>query len=208
MMEAFLAALFGALLCCNPETRGQPFYKPALTGRKTGDAFEDDNYETQPANGPQATPVEMLRVNESDDLVWVQALKWDYDREVYEDRYKRIKTIGLEGFGLSCPDTPDDVAALLVSLPKGFVHNPDYGLGLAKDYKSIIEAIEEVSDIEHLIISRVRQTTVDANTYILKFSAYDAVRKGINNTHIKSAEHRQEGKEDPGIQQLGPPVES
>src|ERR1035441_5341643 len=161
------------------------FYTPAVTGRETGSIIDDDD-EPQPASVRKATPVEMLGVNEADDMVRIRALKWNYDRELYEDRYRRIKTISLEGFGFTCPDTPDDVTELVVNLPKGFVHSPDFGLGLAKEYRVIIETIEELNDIEGLIISRVRQTTVAANTYILSFGAYDAVRKAINNTHANA----------------------
>ncbi len=95
-------------------------------------------------------------------------------------KYKRIKKITLEGFDLGTPVSVEDVTDLLEDLPSGFVKDFSYGLGLVKDYRFIIDAIEEIPQIKHFVISQENETGISGQSYTLSFNHYDSIRRGIN----------------------------
>ncbi len=91
----------------------------------------------------------------------------------------------MEGFNFTIPESVEDVHALLEELPSGFVKDFAYGLGLQKDYRFIIDAIEQIPQIKHLIISRKNKTGISEEFYTLSFKEYDAIRRGINRITVK-----------------------
>jgi hypothetical protein len=95
-------------------------------------------------------------------------------------KYKQIESITLEGFDFSLPGSEDDVVALLDELPAGFVKDFSYGLGLVKDYRFIIEILETVPQIKHLVVSRENETGIADDLFTLSFKEYDAIRRGLN----------------------------
>ena len=108
-------------------------------------------------------------------------------------KYDKINSIVLEGFGFSTPETKDEVMDILENLPSGFIKNPEYGLGLLKDYKSIISSIEQIQEIEELVISKIQDTNVNEKLYILNFSHFETIRKEINRiSRIHQAESKTE----------------
>jgi hypothetical protein len=111
-------------------------------------------------------------------------------------KYKRIESITLEGFDFEMPASAEDLPELLEGLPSGFVKDFGYGLGLVKDYRFIIYAIEEAPQIKHLVISWENDTAVSGECYILSFKDYDVIRRGIN--RITSTQQR-EGANDKWI---------
>jgi copper chaperone CopZ len=97
-----------------------------------------------------------------------------------QPKYRRIESITLAGFGFPTPRTVEDVRNMLVDLPAGFVKNYQYGLGLLKDYRFIIDAIEEIDGIESLVISVEKPSEIQAKFYTLNFEDFDSIRRGIN----------------------------
>lgn len=97
-----------------------------------------------------------------------------------EPKYDQIESIVLDGWGYQIPQSESEIEELLQELPAGFVKDYSYGLGLVKDYRCIITAIEHIPQIRHLIISSDEETGVSGDTYTLSFSDYDAIRKGLN----------------------------
>jgi hypothetical protein len=111
-------------------------------------------------------------------------------------KYEQIEIITLEGFGFEIPKSIGDVHALLEELPSGFVKDFTYGLGFQKDYRFIIDAIERISQIKHLVISRQNKTGVSEEFYTLNFKEYDSIRRTINRI---TARYQNDGAEDKGI---------
>jgi hypothetical protein len=97
-----------------------------------------------------------------------------------QPKYQQILSITLEGFHFAIPESVEDVHALLEELPSGFVKDFAYGLGLQKDYRFIIDAIEQIPQIKHLVISKKNKTGISEEFYTLSFKEYDAIRRGIN----------------------------
>ena len=61
-------------------------------------------------------------------------------------------------FEWKVPTSSDEVMELLEELPSGFTKDYDYGLGLAKNYRFIIEAVEELSDCTEIVISTAKSS--------------------------------------------------
>ena len=61
----------------------------------------------------------------------------------------------------SVPESEAQIIAILESLPAAFTKDYDYGLGLAKPYRFIVEAVEELSDCKEIVISRAGETRVE-----------------------------------------------
>jgi hypothetical protein len=95
-------------------------------------------------------------------------------------KYNKTESITLEGFGFTTPETAEDVIYLLEELPSGFIKDYEYGLGLLKDYRFIINAIEEIPNIKHLVISKNQKSNIDNDNFILNYSEFEIIRKGIN----------------------------
>ena len=80
------------------------------------------------------------------------------------------------------PLDEDDVQRVLQGLPPGFSKDLRFGLGLAKPYWPIVEAVEQLSDCTEMILSRERRTGVDDEdgAFYIAFDDFDALRKSIN----------------------------
>ena len=102
-----------------------------------------------------------------------------------EPKYRQIETIVLEGFGFGTPETADEVKAALEDLPTGLVKNHQYGLGLLKECRFIINAIEKLREVTQLIISMKRPTKCSKHSYILSFDDFDSIRRAINRITAK-----------------------
>ncbi|MGE0085275.1 MAG: Shedu immune nuclease family protein [Desulfococcaceae bacterium] len=113
-----------------------------------------------------------------------------------KEKYNRIKSITLEGFDYNLPETIEDIEAILEDMPSGFIKDYEYGLGLLKDYRFIIEAIEELPEIEHLCICKEASTRISGNIYHLNFNDYNSIRKGINRI---SENHQENARIDKSI---------
>ena len=78
----------------------------------------------------------------------------------------------------------EDIVMMLESLPSGFTKDYDYGLGLAKEYRFMVNAIQELSDCTEIFISPVQETMADEEQKIFYVSTddFDVMRKSLNNT--------------------------
>ena len=108
-----------------------------------------------------------------------------------KQKYSQIKRITLadtslwnSAFGWTTPSSPDEVMELLEEFPSGFIkdYDYDYGLGLAKNYRFIVEAIEELSDCTEIVISKSEPTAISEKDKIFTISAtdFERARKALN----------------------------
>jgi hypothetical protein len=82
-------------------------------------------------------------------------------------KYAQIECITLDdtdimlGFDGAVPTTPEDVRDVLENLPSTFTKDYAYGLGLAKPYRFIIDAVEALSDCTGIVITGKQATGPD-----------------------------------------------
>ena len=135
---------------------------------------------------------ELMMINGQDDFISISPINTLASQDNYlKPKYNQIISITLEGFGFNTPETKDELIDVLEEFPSGFIKNPEYGLGLLKEYRSVISSIEQIPEIKHLIISKIHDTNVNKDFYILSFSDFEKIRKGINRI---SKTHQDESK--------------
>ncbi len=79
------------------------------------------------------------------------------------------------------PETVDDVIEVLSDFPSGFTKNPDFGLGLGKEYRFVIDTVEELSDCTILDLT-TDETRVDESksTFYISAQDFDDLRRTLN----------------------------
>ncbi|MGE0180760.1 MAG: Shedu immune nuclease family protein [Parvularculaceae bacterium] len=104
-------------------------------------------------------------------------------------KYSKIKAITLEDIDLinvdfenSPPSDPESVCEMLGELPAAFTKNPDHGLGLTKEYRFIIDAVEALSGCDAIVISSKEKTRTDesAGIFYISYGDFDEMRRKIN----------------------------
>lgn len=104
-------------------------------------------------------------------------------------KYHQIERITLSdsdllnsAFGFTTPTSADDVMEILETLPSGFTKDYDFGLGLAKDYRFIVETVEELSDCTEIVISKSAPTSIDQANKIFSIALadFEKARKALN----------------------------
>ena len=80
------------------------------------------------------------------------------------------------------PSTPQEVMEVLEELPSGFIKNYDFGLGLLKDYRFIVEAVEALSECTEIVISDARETGIvpRSNCFYISWDDFEELRKKLN----------------------------
>ena len=115
---------------------------------------------------------------------------WPTHADFLKPKYGQIERISLplpedvcETLKKKKPTTADDLLDLLQNeLLPGFTKDPDYGLGLAREYKDIIDAIEQHSNCVEIYIDADNETSINLSLgiFILNENDYDEARKKIN----------------------------
>ena len=79
------------------------------------------------------------------------------------------------------PSTQEEVMQVLEQLPPAFTKDYDHGLGLAKSYRFIVDAVEKLSDCNEIVIFE-RETGIDQREKIFSISAndFETARKSLN----------------------------
>lgn len=129
-----------------------------------------------------SSEVNLLLINGKDDFITIFPTNTlpQYSDFFLKKKYNKIESITLEGFGFTTPETAEDVIYLLEELPSGFIKDYEYGLGLLKDYRFIISAIEEVPNIKFLVISKKNKNNIKNDIFTLNYSEFEIIRKSTN----------------------------
>lgn len=134
--------------------------------------------------------VKLLEINGQDAYITVSPIntlptnpgflkpKYDQVREIVIAETD-LWNVNLDG---ELPKTRDDILAVLHELPSAFTKDPDYGLGLGKDYRFIIDTVEELTNCTSIMISPSEATRADENEGIFYISSadFEEMRRKIN----------------------------
>ena len=118
--------------------------------------------------------------------------------EFLKPKYGKIERITLDGaeivgrLGWDSFSTPEEVRDLLENLPSAFTKDFAYGLGLAKPYRFIIDAVEMLSDCVEIVITDEHDTGPDPNDNSLFYIStrdFERLRNELNkiDRHVQSA---------------------
>ena len=132
---------------------------------------------------PESFRAMILFINGQDDFLTIYPINTlDGHDGFLKPKYDRITCITLDGFGFGIAETVDEVKELLEGLPSGFVKDCDFGLGLLKEYRFIIDAVEEISNCSEIVISKRNKTGIDEESRIftISYSDFNGSRKELN----------------------------
>ncbi|MDO9267771.1 MAG: hypothetical protein Q7T96_01510 [Methylobacter sp.] len=97
----------------------------------------------------------LLWVNGQDNFLEIFPINTLPNDDFLQPKYAQIQSIMLEGFNYKTPETIEEVKEILENLPSGFIKDYDYGLGLQKDYRFIINALENIHGINQSVITNL-----------------------------------------------------
>ena len=134
--------------------------------------------------------VKLLEFNSQDGTLSIFPISMLGTRSGFlKPKYGRIKCITLAGISTpiwkadgTLPMDREGVLEYLENLPSGFTKDPDFGLGLAKDYRFIVSAVEELSSCTEILIWQNDETypDEDSGTFYVSHTDFDAMRRSIN----------------------------
>lgn len=106
-----------------------------------------------------------------------------------------VKRISVENAFPICSQDEDGTFNLqLKQLPAGFVQDLYEGFGLIYMLRFIVEAIEELSEIEEIRICDDEDTSVQGSMFRLPLAVYNRARKTLNRTHRAAVNFANEEK--------------
>ena len=78
----------------------------------------------------------------------------------------------------------DEIREMLEELPSTLTKDYDYGLGFAMPYRFIVEAVEQLSNADEIVLSNSHNTGPDSTgrRFFLSYRDLDTMRKQLNNT--------------------------
>jgi Domain of unknown function (DUF4263) len=128
--------------------------------------------------------VKLLLISGQDNFVTLYPVNTLAGHEDFlKPKYEKVMRITLAGFDFTTPDDVDGVLDLLESLPSSFVKDYDYGLGLLKDYRFIVNAVEELSDCAEIVIAKGVSTGIeegDPAVFNISYRDFEDARKSVN----------------------------
>jgi hypothetical protein len=112
--------------------------------------------------------IKLLDINAQHKFLTIYPISTFGDRSDFlEPKYGQIERITLDdtdiisGRGWDATSTPEDVLDVLEHLPSTFTKDYAYGLGLAKPYRFIIDAVQELSDCTEIVVTDKHATGPD-----------------------------------------------
>lgn len=97
-----------------------------------------------------------------------------------KQKYDKINEISIKVDLDSAPYKKDEVVECLQKLPAGFIKDIRYGLGLTKEYRAIVSAVEEHTKHQRLVIGDEKTGDTDYECFHLKLHDYDEIRRSCN----------------------------
>lgn len=98
-----------------------------------------------------------------------------------KQKYDQIELIEIEVCFDSAPYTKEEVVDCLQQLPSGFVKDLRYGLGLIKDYRFVISAIEEQTNFKNVCIGKEKTgDDCEFDFFHLNVDDFDEMRRNCD----------------------------
>lgn len=141
----------------------------------------------------------LLEINGQHQFLTIYPINTLGDRSDFlKPKYGQIERITLDDtdiiseIGWDATSTPEDVRDVLENLPSTFIKDYAYGLGLAKPYRFIIDAVESLSDCTEIVITGTHATGPDPNgngIFYISTQDFEQARVELNkiDRHAQSA---------------------
>lgn len=125
----------------------------------------------------------IVEINRANLTTIIRPLNTLIESTFYFDSKYDIKEIVIEGLVTDIEKLDSGIFGLY-GLPTGFTRTIEYGLGLEKKYKILINTIQKhFSSCDKLIISYERQTSMTSKHIIINLEDFEKIKKGIDRNH-------------------------
>jgi Domain of unknown function (DUF4263) len=113
-----------------------------------------------------------------------------------QSKYGTVTTITFahEHFGFSLPKDRDDFIGILEGLPAGCAKQFQYGLGLAWEYRFLVEAIAHIEGVTEIILTGGHETRLEPPVYMLGVKRYHELRRGLRTIGTRSQREAHDDK--------------
>jgi hypothetical protein len=133
----------------------------------------------------------LLDINGQHNFLTIHPISTFGDRSDFlKPKYGQVERITLDrtdiifpGFDGAVPTEPNGVLDVLEKLPSAFTKDYAFGLGLAKPYRFIIDAVEELSDCTEIVIASEHATgpdPKDGQFFYISKQDFEQARRAIN----------------------------
>ena len=132
----------------------------------------------------------LLDINGQHQFLTIYPISTFGDRSGFlKPKYGQIERITLDdtdvvsGVDWDATSTPENVRDVLENLPSAFTKDYAYGLGLAKQYRFIIDAVEALSDCTEIVITGKHATGPDPDsdgTFYIAKQVFEQARVELN----------------------------
>ncbi|GAB4166269.1 MAG: hypothetical protein Fur0039_02950 [Rhodocyclaceae bacterium] len=141
----------------------------------------------------------LLEINGQHQFLTIYPINTFGDRSDFlKPKYGQIERITLDDTDVICgvswdaTSTPEEVRDVLENLPSTFTKDYAYGLGLAKPYRFIIDAVQELSDCTEIVITGKHATGPDPDddrVFYIATQDFEQARVELNkiDRHAQSA---------------------
>lgn len=134
--------------------------------------------------------VKLLEISAQDSYIAVNPVNTlPTNPDFLKPKYDQVREIVIEDTDLwnvhhdgELPKSRDDILEILHAFPSAFTKDPDYGLGLGKDYRFIVDAVEELTSCTSIVISPFDVTHADESEgrFYISFADFEEMRRKIN----------------------------
>lgn len=98
-----------------------------------------------------------------------------------QPKYDTVTTITFANeFGWDLPRDGDDFIGMLERLPPGFGKQFQYGLGLAWEYRFLVQAIADIEGVSEIVLTQGLETRIETPLYLLGIKRYDQLRRSLD----------------------------
>jgi hypothetical protein len=128
-------------------------------------------------DGERIEPVKILEFDATDSRVRIYPIGTQPTYDLFaQPKYNVLRVISVPLDNFEAPSIADDVPELLERLPRGFLKDYQFGLGLAKPYRPIVMAIEKETHCEELYLVTEGNARIDGRRLTISLSDFEAAR--------------------------------
>lgn len=156
--------------------------EPKLALRSTGSGItiasfvptradlEASRYNPDPADWPE---VDFVTFDVAEQTITMSPLRTRPSFSFMKRKYPWLASISVEVSGLVAPTTEDEAQSELYRLPEGFIYRWDWGLGLQKINKPILDALRGVKGIKSVRFAKGGVTGANEVEYRINLDDFD-----------------------------------
>ncbi|MGA3561821.1 Shedu immune nuclease family protein [Melissospora conviva] len=129
------------------------------------------------SEGERRDPVQILQFDAENSRVHIYPIGTQPTEDLFAlPKYATLRVISVPLDYFETPSSVEEVTALLDDLPRGFLKDYQFGLGLAKAYRPIVLAIEKIPGCRELHLATEGPARIESGRLIVSLSDFEAAR--------------------------------